>query len=126
MATPALEGLLYLPEVLLLRRDWDERTHKGSVLTNQVLVAGRWSYDIMVMGNGALAGLVAITAPCSTVYPWGAIVVGIVAGMVYNFGSWVSVKLHVSRWFALYLAICIHGCSQVGTFDLLACPSSKT
>ncbi|KAK9809380.1 hypothetical protein WJX73_010467 [Symbiochloris irregularis] len=56
---------------------------------------GRWSYDIMTMGNGALAGLVAITASCSTVYPWGAIVIGIVAGMVYNFGSWVSVKLHL-------------------------------
>ena len=51
----------------------------------------------MVMGNGALAGLVAITAPCSVVYPWGAIVVGIVAGIVYNIGSWVSVKLHVGR-----------------------------
>lgn len=48
------------------------------------------------MGNGALAGLVAITAGCSTVYPWGAIVIGLLAGPNYCVGSWVSTKLHVS------------------------------
>ena len=49
----------------------------------------------MVMGNGALAGLVAITAGCSVIYPWGAIIVGIIAGMLYCLGSYVSIKLHV-------------------------------
>ena len=57
--------------------------------------AGRWSYDVLVMGNGALAGLVAITAGCSVVYPWGAIIIGGVAGCAYCLGSWVSIKLHV-------------------------------
>ena len=32
--------------------------------------------------NGALAGLVAITAPCAFVAPWAAIVIGAVAGVV--------------------------------------------
>ena len=49
----------------------------------------------MVMGNGALAGLVAITAGCSTVYPWGAILIGGFSGFIYNFASWVSIKMHV-------------------------------
>ena len=49
----------------------------------------------MVMGNGALAGLVAITAGCSTIYPWGAILVGGFAGVLYNIASIISIKLHV-------------------------------
>ena len=58
--------------------------------------AGRWTYDVMVMGNGALAGLVAITAGCSTIYPWGAILVGGFSGVLYNMASIISLKLHVS------------------------------
>lgn len=55
--------------------------------------AGRMTYDVGVMGNGALAGLVAVTAGCSTVYPWGAVAIGFVAGIVYVVGSRVSVLL---------------------------------
>jgi Amt family ammonium transporter len=55
--------------------------------------AGRMTYDVGVMGNGALAGLVAITAGCSVVYPWGAIAIGIVAGLLYVIGSRVSVLI---------------------------------
>ena len=52
-------------------------------------------YDVMVMGNGALAGLVAITAGCSTVYPWAAIIIGAVAGAIYCGASRVSILLHL-------------------------------
>ena len=34
------------------------------------------------MGNGAIAGLVAITAPCAFVDPWAAIVIGVIAGLL--------------------------------------------
>lgn len=52
-------------------------------------------YDVGVMGNGALAGLVAITSGTSTVYPWGAIIIGLIAGALYVFASRVSIMLKV-------------------------------
>ncbi len=38
--------------------------------------------DVSQMGNGAIAGLVAITAPCAFVDPWAAVVIGFVAGVI--------------------------------------------
>ena len=38
--------------------------------------------DVAMAGNGALAGLVGITAGCGTMTPWGAIITGLVAGMI--------------------------------------------
>ena len=38
--------------------------------------------DVSQMGNGAIAGLVAITAPCAFVDPWAALVIGLVAGLI--------------------------------------------
>ena len=38
--------------------------------------------DVSQMGNGAIAGLVAITAPCAFVDPWAAVIIGLVAGLL--------------------------------------------
>ncbi|MBM3664523.1 MAG: ammonium transporter [Actinobacteria bacterium] len=38
--------------------------------------------DVSQMGNGAIAGLVAVTAPCAFVDPWAAAVIGLVAGLI--------------------------------------------
>ncbi len=38
--------------------------------------------DVSQMGNGAIAALVAITAPCAFVDPWAAIVIGVFAGLI--------------------------------------------
>jgi ammonium transporter, Amt family len=38
--------------------------------------------DVSQMGNGAIAGLVAITAPCAYIDPWASVVVGLIAGVI--------------------------------------------
>jgi ammonium transporter, Amt family len=38
--------------------------------------------DVSQMGNGAIAALVGITAPCAFVDPWAAVVIGLVAGLI--------------------------------------------
>ncbi|MHB1538601.1 MAG: ammonium transporter [Solirubrobacteraceae bacterium] len=44
------------------------------------------TFDIGMAGNGAIAGLVAITGPSGYVRPWAAIVIGAVAGVIVVFG----------------------------------------
>ncbi|TJY41379.1 ammonium transporter [Cohnella pontilimi] len=47
--------------------------------------------DIPTMLNGALAGLVAITASCAYVEPWAAVVVGLAAGvLVFAAARWIE------------------------------------
>ncbi len=59
------------------------------------LKTGKHHWDIMAMGNSTLAGLVAITAGCSTVYPWAAIAIGIVSGFIYPLASRLMVLIRV-------------------------------
>jgi Amt family ammonium transporter len=51
--------------------------------------------DLSVAMNGALAGLVAITAPCAFVDPWAAITIGAVAGVIVVLGVVLLDKLHI-------------------------------
>ena len=64
--------------------------------------------------NGSLAGLVAITAGCDTVTPFGAAVIGIIAGFVVVFGiEFVDQKLKVDDPVG---AVGVHGlCGATGT-----------
>ncbi|MBN1622052.1 MAG: ammonium transporter [Endomicrobiales bacterium] len=51
--------------------------------------------DLTMTMNGALAGLVAITAPCAFVMPHEAILIGIVAGVIVVAGTLFLDKIHV-------------------------------
>jgi len=51
------------------------------------------SLDVGMIGNGAIAALVAITAPSGYVEPWAAIVIGAVAGIIVVYGV-----LAIDKW----------------------------
>jgi len=59
------------------------------------MVTGEVEYDLGMAMNGALGGLVGITAGCSMVTPGMACVIGIVAGWVYLFFSKLLIKLKI-------------------------------
>lgn len=56
---------------------------------------GESEYDLTMAMNGALGGLVGITANCSVVEPWAAVLIGAVAGLVYVFASKLLVMLKI-------------------------------
>src|SRR3954467_2347020 len=65
----------------------------AGVLT--ALATAKWktgAIDIGMAGNGAIAALVAITAPSGYVVPWAAIVIGAVAGVIVVFGVYAIDK----------------------------------
>ncbi len=51
--------------------------------------------DLSMTMNGALAGLVAVTAPCAFVEPWAAMVIGFIAGAIVVAGVWLLDRIHV-------------------------------
>jgi len=46
--------------------------------------------DIALTCNGALGGLVAVTAPCAYIAPWAAVVIGAIGGIIIMFGMWFN------------------------------------
>lgn len=64
-------------------------------------------YDLNAINNGALGGLVSITAGCATVAPWAAFLIGIIGGLVYQFGSWLA--LYIMKLDDVVDAIAVHG-----------------
>lgn len=66
--------------------------------------------DVPTMLNGALAGLVAITASCAFVDPWAAVIIGIIGGLIV-FGSMKLVeKLGIDD---PIFAISVHGAAGI-------------
>jgi Amt family ammonium transporter len=83
-----------------------------------MLVAQKWfgKPDLGLMANGMLAGLVAITAPCAFVSSFGAVVIGVIAGVLLV-GSvyFVEHKLKIDDPVG---AISVHGVN--GAFGVLS------
>ncbi|KAL7540107.1 hypothetical protein ACHAXR_009863 [Thalassiosira sp. AJA248-18] len=53
------------------------------------------SWDTTACMNGCLTGLVAVTAPCATVEPWAAFVIGVVAGWIYLGASALMLRFKI-------------------------------
>jgi Amt family ammonium transporter len=60
-----------------------------------MMKTGEAEYDLSMAMNGALGGLVGITANCSVVAPWAAVMIGLISGVVYKFSSALLVKLKI-------------------------------
>lgn len=76
--------------------------------------------DVAFICNGALAGLVAVTAPCAYVAPWAAAVIGLLSGLIMRGAVWlVEVKFRVDDPLgavAVHAANGIWGMLAVGIF----------
>merc|ERR1712045_926662 len=57
--------------------------------------SGHTEYDLSMAMNGALGGLVGITANCNAVAPWAAVLIGLISGVVYVLSSKLLVMLKI-------------------------------
>ncbi len=72
--------------------------------------------DLSMAMNGALAGLVAVTAPCAFIEPWAAIVIGTIAGFIVIIGVLFLDKFRVDDPVG---AVAVHGFNGVwGTLSI--------
>ena len=88
----------------------------GAILaTATIWIVGK-KPDVAMAGNGALAGLVAITAPCAFVEPWAAVVIGAAAGAIVVGSVIFFDRIRVDDPVG---AISVHGiCGAFGTLAL--------
>jgi Amt family ammonium transporter len=72
------------------------------------LKVGNW--DLGMTLNGALAGLVAVTAPCAWIASWAAVVIGLVAGVLVCLSVHSLDKLHIDDPVG---AVSVHGINGI-------------
>jgi Amt family ammonium transporter len=80
---------------------------------------GETQYDLTMAMNGALSGLVGITAGCAVVTPWASIIIGIIAGWVYIAFSKFLIKMKIDDAvdaIPVHFANGMWGCIAVGLF----------
>ncbi len=63
----------------------------GATIVNYI---GEKDFNIAMIGNGAIAGAVAITAPSGYISPWAAVPIGLIGGAIVVLGlNWIDDKL---------------------------------
>lgn len=85
----------------------------GALLTT---VALQKTIDIGMVGNGLIAGLVAITAPSGYVVPWAALLIGLVGGVIVVSGVLAFERMRIDDPVG---ALSAHGLA--GIWGVLAC-----
>jgi Amt family ammonium transporter len=87
----------------------------GAIAAMAAIYQVQKSLDVGMIGNGAIAALVAITAPSGYVEPWAAIVIGAVAGLIVVYGV-----ILIDRWIDDPVgALSAHGLAGIwGTLSL--------
>ena len=72
--------------------------------------------DLAMIGNGVLAGLVAITAPCGAVTPGMSVIIGAIAGVIVVFAVFFFDRIHIDDPVG---AISVHGvCGAWGVLSV--------
>jgi Amt family ammonium transporter len=64
----------------------------GATFLSKIIMG---QYDISIGLNGVLAGLVSITANCSVVDPWHAVIIGMFGAVVFFLGHYLLIKLKI-------------------------------
>lgn len=83
---------------------------------------GEALFDLKFLMNGALSGLVSITAGCGVMEPWAAVVTGVVAGVVYIAGNHGLVYLRLDDAVDAIPVHFLNGVWGLISVGLLACP----
>ena len=87
----------------------------GGVFTTITIWLVSGKPDVAMIGNGVLAGLVAITAPCGAVDPWAAFVIGAIGGVLVVFSVFFFDRMKIDDPVG---AISVHG--VVGAWGVLS------
>jgi Amt family ammonium transporter len=87
----------------------------GALAAMMVMYSKSKKFDVGMTLNGALAGLVAITAPCAWVAPWASVVIGLIAGVLVVMSVFALENMGVDDPVG---AVSVHGTN--GIWGLLA------
>jgi len=85
-------------------------------------MTGEPKFVIQMAMNGALSGLVAVTSGCALVEPYGAIIIGVIAGWLYMLSSALLIKLRIDDAVNAIPVHMVNGCWGLIATGLLASP----
>jgi len=99
--------------LIVVTTDFAATTGAIAAMALAYIYTRKW--DVSMAFNGALGGLVAITAPCAFVTPQGALMIGVIAGAISYYGVDIMEKLRLDDPVG---AFPVHGMN--GIFGILA------